>query len=844
MASSTDESQIVSAVAPLVAAGFAIHWLRPRSKAPSGAGWSTAPVATIEDLRQTNRPGANVGARFGEPSRTDAGYLHLFDVDIRVAEYADEAWAALAALLPGIDIASLPSVISGSGGASRHVYFVTDKPFSGKLLAVSEGKHRRSKVEVATGDRKEGWSYDWEIELYGTGKQAVLPPSIHPETGKPYVWEREFDLDLLAFGVGPSIPVKMIEALGVTNRTTYEFETQEPLDFKPGQLEQELSEIEVSDLAYDDWIRLGQALHHQFGGAEQGWNLWLQHTRRSTKYNGDDRYARKKWQSFGRYRGRPVTMKTIRHWVQEARVKALSDELGDLFDEDDDDGDEDDELTIEGLLGEPLSLPTSVLDLEFDSPPPTTIAPGAQGVTIPDPIEPEWESRLDLNDKGVIISNLHNIRLIVTNDPRTWGVFALNQFTKEQVLKKDAGRLVPRKAGPKGTVQLVDGTLWQLTDERNGNMLEDAHEYSLRAMLEAPRRQGGYGLKASDRDVRAAVALAARRYAFHPVREYLDSLVWDGVNRVERLFVDYLGAEDNAYHREIATKTLLGAVTRVFEPGHKFDFVPILEGVQGKRKSTFIETLGKHWSCELEGDFHDRKAMVEKMQGAWIMELPELQGFVRAEITTLKGFVSARKDKARLAWERRAAEFPRQCIFFGSTNNPEYLRDETGNRRFWPIYCGIDGEIDIKRLGENMDQIWAEARAMYTEARRRQPKGFLPLYIESDEAQVIAKGLQESRKIETAEDGLAGLIEALLDEPIAAEFDDLDGKLVYRQLICLQQIWCDLLGRDLANYNQPQAQQLGRAMGLVKSWKRSTKRRFKGYGTQTSYVRVSQPEKE
>lgn len=833
MASVPGDTIMLSAARPLVEAGFAVHLLRPRSKAPAARDWSTAPVASFADLRSAYRQGANLGVRLGEPSSTGAGFLHVFDIDIRVADLADEAWAAFRALFPDIDPDALPSVASGSGGESRHLYFVSEKPFASKLLAVSEGKHRREKVDPATGEVKSGWSYDWEIELFGTGKQVVLPPSIHPDTDKPYVWEREFDLVMLDCGIGPEIPAAQIEALGVTQHTTYAFESREPLEFKAGQLERELEELAISDFVYDDWIRLGQALHHQFGAAEAGWDLWLQHTRRSTKHNGDERTMRKKWRSFGRYRGQPVTMATVRHWVQEARIAELTDAFEDLGDESEGVGSTD-TLEIEALLGDGPSS-TDLVAL-LDDLPAQTVAPGAVGVTLPAPIDPEWRSKMQLTEDGEIKCTLHNVALIVKNDIRIHGVVAFNQLSQETVLRGKTGQLKQRKEGPKGTIQL-DDSIWTPEDPINGDIWTDQHDFALRAMIEAPKRQGGYGLKVTDRDLKGGVELAGIKNAFHPIREYLIGLRWDGIPRIDSLFVDYLGAEDNAYHREIARKTFVGAVARVFEPGHKFDFVPILEGLQGKRKSTFIETIGKHWHSELEGDFHDRKMMIEKMQGAWIMELPELQGFVRAEITTLKGFVSARQDKGRLAFDKRAKVFKRQCIFFGSTNNPEYLRDETGNRRFWPVYCAID-EIDIERLATEIDQVWAEANEMYRRMRTIQPFGFLPLYIQSEDAKQIALGLQESRRIETAEDGLAGTIAAWLNTPIGAELEDLDDAgVIYRNKTCLIEIWVDMLGKDRAAYDQRQAQQLGRAIKMVPGWMAVGAQVTERFGLQRVYVR-------
>lgn len=828
----TDERPVLSAARSLTEAGFATHWLKPNSKAPAAAKWSEAPVATFEDLKSTCRAGANIGLRLGEPSLTEAGYVHLFDVDIRIAEFADEAWTALRDLLPGIDLGDLPTVISGSGGESRHVYFVSDRPFFGKLLAVSEGKHRRKRLDEKTGQQKDVWSNDWEIELYGTGKQVVLPPSIHPDTGKPYRWDREFDLDMLSMGIGPSIPSATIEALGAATYTTYEFESREPLDFKPGQLERELDELAISDFHYDDWIRLGQALHHQFGGADEGWSLWLKHTRRSKKYDGDDRTMRKKWQSFGRYRGKPVTMGTVRHWVQEARSAQLIESLDDLFD------DEGDDLDLDDLLGDGGSSESPVPNVDFGERLPATVALGAGGIQNALVYDSEWKSYLALNDKGEIISNLHNVRQIIRNDPRLRGVIGYNMHKMRSVIRRPPHEYVLRKPGPKPLVKL-EGWIWDVPDEINGRVDSDdgAHRNAVRAIIEAPRRQGGYGLKVSDRDMKAAWSLTAHENAFHPVRGYLNSLCWDGSPRIERLFIDYLGTPDDSYHRATAMMTLLGAVARVFNPGCKFDYVPVIEGRQGVRKSTFVKTLAVQecWFGELEGDFHDTKAMVELMEGSWILELPELQGFSKAEITTVKAFVTRTTDKCRRAFGESVGEFARQSIIIGTTNDKEYLRDTTGGRRFWPIECRVD-EIDIERLRTEVHQVWAEAKHLYDQMVAS-GRG---LYIEDPAAKKEALRLQESRRVETPEEALAGQIQQWLDTPIAADFDDLDeeGPLV-RQETCIAEIWEDMLGNDTGKLDHRNSQMIGRAMQMLsEEWYQVGRKRTKRFGQQRVYRRT------
>jgi predicted P-loop ATPase len=810
------DSATLAAIGPFREAGFALHWLHPREKRPIGNRWSEAPVLSLSALRATHARGNNLGVRLGEPSALEAGvYLHVFDIDIRIPDLKDEAWEAMAALLPEVDIESLPCVASGSGGESRHLYFVSDKPFGSRKLALSEGKHRSE-------DGK--WHYDWEIELFGTGKQVAMPPSIHPITGKSYSWVREFDFDALDMGLGPHVGGSTIVRLGAAESGTYEFETREPLTFEPGQMERDLELVPVSDLHYDDWIRLGQALHHQFGGSQEGLELWIKHTRRSIKFRGDDQVRdmrRSKWRSFGKYRGQPVTMATVRQWASEARSAALVDQFdGDDFDEAA--GDD-----FDDLLGEPAGASDS-----FDE----MLAAGDD-----DKPKLSWISLLDLNDEGAIRPTLHNLEFIIRNDARLVGLARINQFTQEIVQREPPGLKPQRRKKAAKEIRQLDGRMWNVRDKINGDLWSDDRDAAIRSILEAPKTQGGYGIKVSDRDLKSAVTLSADSHAFHPVREYLSGQKWDGVPRVEALFSKYFGAPDDAYTRSVSRMMMTGAVTRIFEPGHKFDFAVILEGVQGRGKSSFIAVLARHWFAELEGEFADTKAMIELMQGAWILEIPELSGFSRADVRSIKAFISRQRDRARLAYARRAGEFPRQCIFIGSTNDDTYLRDDTGGRRFWPVACQVS-EIDIAELEREVDQLWAEACALYHAMRAKQPTGRLPLYLTDSEAKRKAEQLQESRRVETADDGLAGRIGVWLDRPVNdGGFDDTDdkGEPTYRNETCAIEIWVEALGGDVRTYDTGKAQMIGRAMKLLSEWPSSGSwRQFKApYGRQRIYER-------
>lgn len=831
------DSLTLAALSPLCEVGFALHWLKPRQKAPLESEWSTKPRYTEAHLRATHRPRYNLGARLGEPSHlTDGSYLHVLDLDIRVAALADEAWARVKELFPNVCFTRLPIVISGSGGESRHVYFTSDEPFASKKLAHSESKFRGP-------DNR--WHWEWEIELFGTGKQVAMPPSIHPDTRKPYVWQREFDALELLIDSPYDIPSAEIAAHQVSQNETFEFESREPLTFKAGQLEAYLRDIPENRLFdYTDWVNLGMALHHQFGGAEEGFKTWLEQSQRSKDaFKGKQtiREMRQKWRGFGRARGKPTTMATVIEWVKEERAAQIVgsfdeqdvDEDGPAVDSEDAAVDSED---ADDFIGSPTtktveSDDTDVAEADEEDDIDAALSEAAK------PVDPSWASLLEINEEGAIKPTVHNLELLVRHDPRTTGLPQRNLFTNEVVQLREPGNRAPRRKKQPKPVRQLEGVTWAVRDTTNGDLWTDSKDYELRIAFEAPKSQGGYSIKISDRDIRASIDTVANRNAFHPVRNYLNAFKWDGESRVEDLFIDYMGAEDCSYSRDIARLMMVAAVTRIFEPGHKFDFAVILEGLQGKRKSTFIKVLAKHWGGDLDGDFHDTKQMVELMQGAWIMEIPELTGMARADVRAIKAFMSRTDDKARLAYAHRAAVYLRQCIFIGSTNDREYLKDDTGGRRFWPVECTVK-EIDIDRLLDEVDQLWAESVALYRQMRKIQPHGTLPLYLANAESSTKAQQIQESRRIETAEDGIAGQIAAWLERPVYR--DGLDGTKVAERRVstCLREIWYEVLDGDFKQYGQQQASMLSRAMKLIPGWvSDGEKADVPKYGRQRVYVR-------
>lgn len=322
-------------VKDLSAAGFALHWLHPRSKKPIGNDWSIKPVATHSQLEQTYRQGNNVGVRLGKWSDLGGLYLHIIDVDIRKPELAKQAFAKLTQMLPDLKVERTPTVVSGSGGESRHFYIVSDKPFPPRKFA-----HSTSFEMVWDSDRgKDVKKWDWELHLLGTGSQAVIPPSIHPETGLAYQWLREFDMFDLEVGTVPVTPSAALEQLiGYEDAGEINPERLVPLGLTIDQMREYLDDLpfEAWIEDRDGWFRTGMAIHHETGGSDEGFELWCEYSKRSEKFDLKD--AKRVWKSFKNRRERPFRMASL---VAVARDARMEQDFEDYGDEDSDDlGDE------------------------------------------------------------------------------------------------------------------------------------------------------------------------------------------------------------------------------------------------------------------------------------------------------------------------------------------------------------------------------------------------------------------------------------------------------------------------------------------------------------------------
>lgn len=828
----------------LIRAGVAIVVLRPRDKRPRDTNWTELPRWSWDEARKYFPAGANIGIRLGQPSQIDEFYVYGIDLDIRSTDPKDIADAKARLLSIVGDVNDFASVLSGSGGESRHYYFLSDGLFRTKSLAHSKNK-------VLGLDKK--WHWAWEIDLGGTGRQFVLPPSIHPLTRRPYEWIEPFNIytlplfykaDVEAWFPRDTAPQR--KSADLAGSLAEWFHKQGPR-FALGEIEDILDKLADNESSFahwvedrEGWLTVGMALHDQSKGAEWGFDLWCSFSAASDKFDFD--YTQHRWETFGLTSAskNAVTMRTL---YMESKRAHLGDEMG--FSRPTESYEALEVARLEKF--ERLREQRPGVEIRDDTP--SDAGEPLDADYIQERFEAairkmkrseahekdRWQTELDLTDTDQVKNTPTNIALITTNDWRLEGIIAQNDFTHE---------VVQLKTFPALTVTMFD---IPVKDPVNGDLWQDAHDTNLNLFFNTRKqgKAGGIGMKPTKATLEMAVVSAAMKNRFHPIRDYLKSVRWDGVPRAELLFIDYLGCPDRLYFREVPRMMLIAAVARVFEPGHKWDFAPILEGVEGKRKSSFIEALGKSWFGELSATFHDRKALVEQMQGKWIMELPELTGMSKSEVGDVKAFMSTRADHVRLAYAKRAAKFPRQSVMIGSTNDGKYLASETGNRRFFPIPCDID-TIDTDRLKANIDQIWAEAYQLYRDLRRKQPFGDLPLYLSNTAAGDEAFQLQASRKIESAADVYAGQLESFLNDPatladitgdMSSKFSD-SGPNYLRTSVCSLMAWQHISDKP---YNRGDLLDISTALGKVKGWGRHPQDRMSfanGVGQQRAFVRT------
>lgn len=372
-------------------------------------------------------------------------------------------------------------------------------------------------------------------------------------------------------------------------------------------------------------------------------------------------------------------------------------------------------------------------------------------------------------------------------------------------------------------------------DARPGRRIwADSDDSGLRWYLEKH-----YQLTGRDK-VYDALGICAQRHAFDPVADYLNGLRWDGKPRLDTLFADYLGAADSGYLRNVTRKAFCAAVARALAPGVKFDCMTILTGAQGIGKSTLLHTMGREWFSDSLTTFEGKEAR-ELIQGSWIIEVGELEAMNRTEVGRVKQFLSQREDIFRAAYGRRTMLYPRRCVFFGTSNGRDYLRDPTGARRFWPVDCGKQPACKsvFNDLPGEVDQIWAEAVSQWHAGE--------PLYLSGEVAEEAKRVQEDHREVSARE----GMIREFLAQPVPADWakwtaenrklfwgggwaDD-TAPLVPRDHVCAMEVWVELLNGDARYLSRADLREINDVLAAAPGWQ-SYRGRFPPYGQQRGFI--------
>ena len=432
----------------------------------------------------------------------------------------------------------------------------------------------------------------------------------------------------------------------------------------------------------------------------------------------------------------------------------------------------------------------------------------------------DWMSQMKISlETGNPLKTVENVLLILENDPQLHDIVIFDEFSNRLYVM---GKLP-----------------WDSSGRRRD--WKDADDAGLRCYMEKV-----YGITGKER-ITDGFLLYCEMHKTNLVQEFLRGLpAWDGVPRLDKLFIDYLGAADNAYIRAVARKSLCAAVARAMQPGVKYDTMPILVGAQGIGKSTLLRLLGADWFNDSLNTFEGKEAC-EMIQGSWLIELQELNGLNKSEENAVKQFLSKTDDIYREPYGRRTGRYPRRCVFFGTTNDDEFLRDKTGARRFLPVDCMTQkpAKSVFRDLAGEVSQIWAEALLAWRMGET--------LYLDNAEIAAMAKSAQEEHAVHSAKEGI---IREFLEKEIPDNWDKLDlatrkrfweGSLKpvdceyrKRDRVCAAEIWCEALNGDMRYFRRQDAAEINGILSHLDGWERCKSNvRFGGaYGAQKGFIRV------
>ena len=450
---------------------------------------------------------------------------------------------------------------------------------------------------------------------------------------------------------------------------------------------------------------------------------------------------------------------------------------------------------------------------------------GLDDAELPEDYNDEWKAELEYTKSGKLLCNIANIILILENDPALAGHIVHDLFT--------------------GMDSAKDGLPWN----KNANQWTDTDDANLRVWLEKH-----YDITGKEKIADALTAVLTR-HSYHPIRDYLSGLTWDGVPRLDRIIIDYMGAEDSELNRAMSRKHFVAAVARVFNPGCKYDYCLIMSGAEGIGKSTLLCVMGGKWFNDSITTLEGKEGM-EQLRRAWVVELGELSSIKRSDVEQVKAHLSKQVDIYRAAYARRVLEHPRQCVFCGTTNEALFLKGDTGNRRFWviPVVAELRKYRDwSEAIRRDRDQLWAEAVHYYKQGE--------PLYL-SEELEAQAKQRQQDFNDDN-DDPIVAMLDKYLNTLLPVNWDTMDIQArrsylrdpdplqaegtVKRDRVCAAEFICEQLGKDMADKDYKYlCRRVSKMIGDRPEWERvsSTKHAAKLYGTQRGFRRVEQPDED
>lgn len=636
--------------------GYALHLLKPNSKQPLESRWSKGERKTWKELKVSYQYGNNIGVRLGAASKlSDGSYLSAIDCDVKSSNPKHEK-EMLLKLSELIDVKA-PEVFSGRGNGSRHLHIRTKEVISPFRFSQSPEKvkvHMPS-IEPSRKD-KELLSKDELLEGYRM--RAAWEISVMSE-GQQVVLPPSTHPDtqepyVWGRGINQLKDIPLVDFSHIKAAIQKKQEHEGLKDFTP--VEVDLISSELPDSIVDLIIsgkncedRSASLYGVTIAMSKAGFseNEILSVLTDRENFLGQTAYDHAQTKS----------RKRAAQWVKNYTFKKVQKETSA-------ENDFDTEINTVELSDEDAEAQKKELVRERT-----------------------WQEKLDrtsIESGARLKPTFKNLHLVLENQ------IAPDLFRYDEFANSD-----------------IYGASAPWFGARIGKAVTDNDALQIKAWF-----ANKYNLEYAVERIHEAISYISHKNKFHPVRDYLESLEWDGVERMDTWIEDYLSAKQQGifYLQEVSRLFLLGMVARIMQPGIKFDHMIILEGDQGVGKSSALRYLAEPWFSDAPFNLGDKDAVVG-LQSVWLLEVGELSGLTKADVNAMKAFISQQTDKIRVPYGRRSESFPRQCIFAGTTNESVYLKDTTGNRRFWPIEVG---QCKFKKLIRDRDQLFAEAFWFYS----------------------------------------------------------------------------------------------------------------------------------